>query len=85
MGAPSEWIAARGLRPVSADPSELGIPDHVLNDVELSLAAKGLFALLVASQGQPIDPFDDALEDNADISAAIDELLGAGLAVRVAR
>ncbi|WP_286299424.1 hypothetical protein [Microbacterium suwonense] len=57
----------------------------MLNDVELSLAAKGLFALLVASQGQPIDPFDDALEDNADISAAIDELLGAGLAVRVAR
>lgn len=85
MGAPSEWIAARGLWPVSADPGELVIPDHVLNDVELSLAAKGLFALLVASQGQPIDPFADALEDTVDISAAIDELLEAGLAVRVVR
>ncbi|WP_193597863.1 hypothetical protein [Microbacterium sp. YJN-G] len=70
---------------MSADPSELVIPDHVLNDVELSLATKGLFALLVASQGQPIDPFDDALEDPADISAAIDELLLAGLTVRVVR
>lgn len=85
MGAPSEWIAARGLWPVSADPSELVIPDHVLNDEELSLAAKALFALLVASQGQPIDPYEDALEDTADISAAIDELLEAGLAVRVVK
>lgn len=36
-----------------ADPSEPAIPDHMLNEVELSLAAKGLFALLVASQGNP--------------------------------
>ncbi|WP_313479892.1 hypothetical protein [Microbacterium sp.] len=85
MGSASEWIAARGLWPVSVDPSELVIPDHVLNDAELSLPAKGLFALLVASQGQPINPFGDALEDTAVISAAIDELLEAGLAVRVAR
>lgn len=85
MGAPSEWVAARGFWPVSADPSELVIPDHVLNDVELSRAAKGLLALLVSSQGQSIDPFDAAFEDPADISAATDELLQAGQAVRVVR
>lgn len=85
MDAGSDWIAARGLWPVSANPSEAVIPDHVLINAELSLRAKALFALLVASQGQPIDPFDDALEDTADISAATDELLRAGLAVRVVR
>ncbi len=45
--------------------AELVVPDHVLNDVELSLAVKGLFALLVASRGQPIDPFGDALQSSA--------------------
>lgn len=85
MSAPSDWIAARGLRRVSADPTELVIPDHILKDADLSLTAKGLFALLVISQGQPVDPFGDACEDRAEITAAIDDLVAAGLAVRVPR
>lgn len=53
MGAPSEWIAARGLWPASADPSELVIADHVLNDVDLSLAAKDCSRYSSRLKGNP--------------------------------
>lgn len=50
---------------------------------QLSLAAKGLYALLLTYQGRPIDPFDDALEDESKIRQTIDELIASGDAVRV--
>ncbi len=46
--------------------------------------ARGLYALLLAQQGAPIDPYDDAVESPVDLAAAIEELITAGLAVRVA-
>lgn len=82
---PDEWIAATGLWPVHEDMADVVVPNHVLADPELSLIAKGLFALLVAEQGQPINPFDDPYEGVADIQAAVDELIEAGLAVRVTK
>lgn len=81
---PTDWIAASGLRAVEADASDVGIPPDVLADQELSLMARGLYALLLAQQGQPVDPYDEAFESEEDLTGAIDELLAAGLAVRVA-
>jgi len=79
----SEWIAAAGLRRVDIEAETTLIPEVVLADPELSLAAKGLYALLLAEQGRPVNPFDDAIESESEIAAAVDELTDAGLAVRV--
>lgn len=46
---------------------------------------RGLYALLLTRQGAPIDPYDDAVESPVDLAAAIEELIVAVLAVRVAR
>lgn len=80
-----DWIAARGIWPLTDEPGGIPIPDHLLADPGLSLMAKGILALLLAEQGQPVDPYDDSYEDPADIKAAIDELIAANLVVRVTR
>lgn len=56
-----------------------------MNDASLSLEARGLYALLAASQGQPVDPYRDRVEDASVITDAIEELIVAGLAVRVSQ
>ena len=56
-----------------------------MNDPRLSLVAKGLYAALLPHQGQPIDPYDDAIEDEGEIRTAIDEVVACGYAVRVRR
>jgi hypothetical protein len=81
----SDWIAPTGVRAVEVDATDTAIPASAMSDPRLSLAAKGLYALLLTYQGQPIDPYDDAIEDEADIRAAIEELIESGYAVRVAR
>lgn len=81
----SDWIAPTGVRAVEVDAIDTAIPDAAMSDPRLSLAAKGLYALLLTYQGQPIDPYDDAIEDDADIRAAIEELVECGYAVRVKR
>lgn len=83
MSDPDEWIAANGPRLVSDDPDDTAIPDTVLNDPNLSLAAKGLYALVILRQGQPPNPYEDAFEDTATIRGAIEELVSAGLVSRV--
>ncbi|GEK86615.1 MULTISPECIES: hypothetical protein [Microbacterium] len=80
-----EWILALGLRPVSDDPNDSAIPDAVLNGPSLSLTAKALYALVLSTQGRPLNPFEDAFEDSKDIHAAIDELVAAGLVVRTTK
>ncbi|MCK3769393.1 hypothetical protein MZK47_06910 [Microbacterium aerolatum] len=85
MSTPEEWLAASGPHPMSDDPRDIAIPDAVLNDPALSPAAKGLYALVLSKQGQPLNPYDDAFEDAADIHAAIDELVAAGLVMRVTK
>lgn len=72
-----------GLRRFDLSATHTAIPASVMNDPSLSLEARGLFALLLSYQGQPIDPYDDAVEDEADIHAAIEELITAGYAARV--
>jgi len=57
----------------------------VLADQDLSLKARGLYALLVAELGRPIDPCEDAVESYEGLAAAIDELIRPGLTVRVAQ
>lgn len=78
-----DWIAETGPRAVSDDPEEAAIPYAVLDDANLSLVAKGLYALVLSYQGQPVNPHEDAIEDAEDIRAAVDELLEAGLVMRV--
>jgi hypothetical protein len=82
---PDWWIAPAGLRAVETDPEATAIPDNVLADPDLSLMAKGIYALVLTYQGQPINPYDDAVEDPAEIADALDELVLAGLIVRVSR
>lgn len=77
------WIAALGPRAVSDEPEDSAISFSALNDPNLSLTAKGLYALVLSAQGQAVNPFLDALEDADDIQSAIDELVDAGLIVRV--
>lgn len=79
----SEWIAATGLRRVDIEAETTPLPEDVLADPELSLIAKGLYALLLAEQSRPVNPSDDAIESESEIAAAINELTDAGLAVRV--
>lgn len=66
-----------------ADVADVEISHDVLADQDLSLMARGLYALLVAEQGRPVDPYDEAFESREDLAAAIEELLRAGLAVRL--
>lgn len=80
-----DWIAARGVWPLTDEPGGTPIPDRLLADPDLSLMAKGILALLLAERGQPVDPYDDSYEDPADIKAAIGELVAANLVVRVTR
>lgn len=83
MHEPEDWVAATGPRLVSDDPEDYAIPEAVLGNAALSLTAKGLYALLLTGRGQPINPYEGAFEDPEDIRAAIDELIHAGLAVRL--
>lgn len=79
----SDWIAPTGVRRIAPDTLSTQVPETVLSDTRLSLTAKGLYALLLTYQGRPVDPYEDALEDEAEIRAAIDELIAFGYAVRV--
>lgn len=78
-------IAATGVWPLTDEPGGTPLPEHLLADSDLSLVAKGILGLLLAEQGQPVDPYDDSYEDPAGIKTAIDELVAANLAVRVTR
>jgi len=79
-----DWIAPTGLRLVDPDAAETFVPASAMEDPRLSLTAKGLYGLLLSNQGDPIDPYDDAIEDESEIKAAIDELIRTGYAVRPA-
>lgn len=85
MATSEDWLAAAGPRPVSTDPEDFAVSDDVLNDPGLSLMAKGLYALVLTGQGQPVNPYEDPIEDVEAIRAAVDELIGAGLIVRLPR
>lgn len=81
----SDWIAPAGLFAVDADYSATTIPSSVLGDADLSLIAKGIYVLACSYHSRPINPYEDAIEDPADISAAIEELIATGLIVRIER
>ena len=80
----SDWIAATGPRRVIENPEDTAMPASVLTDPRLSLMAKGLYAVVLAEQGRPINPYEGAFEAVEDIRAAIDELVSAGLVIRTA-
>jgi hypothetical protein len=81
----TDWIAAAGLRLYDPDATTTLIPDDVMQDPDLSLIARGLYAGLLVEQGRPIDPYENGLDDDGELAAAVEELIQAGLAVRVAR
>ncbi len=83
MPTNEDWIAATGPRAVSENAEDTAIPYAVLDDPRLSLIAKGLYALVLTGQGQPINPYEDAIEDVEDIRVAVEELVDARLVVRV--
>ena len=81
----TDWIAVTGLHRIDPNATYTAIPTDVMNDPNLSLEARGLFVLLLSYRGQPIDPYEDAIEDAATISGAIEELIAEGYAARVTR
>lgn len=81
----TDWVAVTGLHAVDPDATTTLVPGSVMNDPRLSLVAKGLYAALLSYQGQAIDPYEDAIEDDEEMRAAIDELVECGYAVRVRR
>ena len=81
----TDWIAVTGLHRLEPNATHTAIPADVMNDPNLSLEARGLFVLLLSYRGQPIDPYDGAIEDAATIAGAIDELITEGYAARVER
>lgn len=83
MPTNEDWIAATGPRAVSENAEDTAIPYAVLDDPRLSLIAKGLYALVLTGQGQPINPYEDAIEDVEDIRGAVEELVNARLVARV--
>ena len=83
MPTNEDWIAATGPRAVSENAEDTAIPYAVLDDPRLSLIAKGLYALVLTGQGQPINPYEDAIEDVEDIRVAVEKLIDARLVVRV--
>lgn len=83
MTQPTDWIAPTGLRLFDPDTTETFVPASAMDDPRLSLVAKGLYGLLLSYQGEPIDPYEDAIEDDTEIRAAIDQLISCGWAVRV--
>lgn len=68
---------------MSDDPEETVIPDAVLSDPELSLMAKGIYALALSHQSQPINPYDETVESTEVIGVAIEQLVEAGLVKRM--
>lgn len=80
-----DWVAVVGLRLFDPEATTTDVPGAVMNDPGLSLIARGLYAALLSYQGQPIDPYENAIDEDAESAEAIEELIGAGLAVRVAR
>lgn len=80
-----DWIAVAGVRAVDADATHTAVPDAVMHDPRLSLEAKGLYMFLASYQGQPIDPYEDRVEDEETIARAIEELIDLKLAVRLSR
>lgn len=81
----TDWVAPTGVRRLDPEATTTAIPASAMADPRLSLTAKGLYTLLLTYQGEPIDPYEDTIEDVDDIRAAIDELVDCGYAVRVAR
>lgn len=79
----SDFIAATGNRASDANGATPEILDEVIANQDLSLTARALYALVLAQNGQPLNPYADAIEDADDIRKAIDELVIAGLIVRV--
>jgi hypothetical protein len=79
-----EWVAVAGRRLIDPDATTTDVPTVVMNDQSLSLVARGIYVALLSYQGQPIDPYENAIDDDGVITAAINELVAAGLAVRMA-
>jgi hypothetical protein len=73
------------VRAVDPDGGYEHVPQVAMVDPRLSLMAKGLLGLLLRHQGAPIDPYEHAVEDAAEMRAAVEELVSLGYAVRVAR
>lgn len=85
MTPPSDWIAPTGMRRFEPDAIATDLPDAVMADPQLSLMAKGLYALVLTYQGRPVDPYQGAIEDVTEIRTAIDKLIAGGYVVRVER
>lgn len=83
MSPASDWIAPTGVRAVEPDAASTAITDSAMGDPRLSLIAKGLYALLLTYQGQPVDPYEDAIDEKEEIRTAIEELVSNGYAIRV--
>ena len=82
MNTYSDQLTALGLTVHSSREEIDARVQAVMDHPSLSLTAKGLYALLVEQPGQVVNPFEDLLVPAELVSAAIEELIGAGLVMR---
>ena len=79
----TDWIAAAGLRAVTATEPSAVLPTAALREANLSPTAIGICLELLAVPGQPTDPYESGLDKPDDVARAIEELVAGGYVVRV--
>lgn len=83
MDTYSDLIVTRGVS-ANTPASEIDARAQlVMQDPSLSLRAKGLFTLLLEFAGEPHNPFAELYEPAEVIHDAVEELVAAGLIIRV--
>lgn len=83
MNTYSDLIVARGMTATS-NPIEINArAQEVMEDSSLSLRARALFILLCELRGEPHNPFAEPYEPAEVIHGAVEELVTAGLVIRV--
>lgn len=83
MASYSDFLLATNVRAGSSrEEIERGI-QQVLQQPSFSLLAKGLYTLLVEQPGEAVNPFHDLYEPAEAVHRAAEELISAGLAIRV--
>lgn len=83
MNTYSDLIVARGVT-ARSHPIEIDArAQEIMEDSSLSLRARALFILLCELRGEPHNPFAELYEPAEVIQGAVEELVAAGLVIRV--
>lgn len=83
MNTYSDTIVARGVTGRSSEIEIGAMAQETMENTSLSLRARALFVLLCELRGEPYNPFTELHEPAEVIHDAVEELVAAGLIIRV--